>query len=398
VLTMSDKDSRAPPRRGLSDLVDATPDRRDRYVDFLRAFSITVVILGHWMGAVVEWHGGQITGTSALDIVSGLWIVTWALQVMPLFFFVGGFSNLVTYRGLRRLDEDAGTFLRGRASRLLRPVGIFLLFWAIVGVVAIQIPGLPDEAVSLALPVLLGPLWFLVVYIVLVALAPLMLYLHSRYRLGVIIILGVLTVTVDLLRFVAEVPGIGWANFLFVWLFIHQLGFFYADGTVDRLSRRFFGLMAAGGYLLMIGLVQLETYPASMVGCCADKISNMAPPTLPIMALGIGQVGLAMLLRPSMTQWLARAWPWKAVVVVNSSIMTLFLWHISALVMTIAILIQVGFPQADFGSGFWWLLRPLWFGLATLILAGLVWVFGRFERPDLDPAERYWDLKEFYAL
>lgn len=116
------------------------------------------------------------------------------------------------------------------------------------------------------------------------------------------------------------------------------------------------------------------------------------------MALGIGQVGLAMLLRPSMTRWLARAWPWKAVVVVNSSIMTLFLWHISALVMTIAILIQVGFPQADFGSGFWWLLRPLWFGLATLILAGLVWVFGRFERPDLDPAERYWDLKEFYAL
>ena len=224
-------------------------------------------------------------------------------------------------RGCRNVSQGEGE----------RPVGIFLLFWAIVGVVAIQIPGLPDEAVSLALPVLLGPLWFLVVYIVLVALAPLMLYLHSRYRLGVIIVLGVLTVTVDLLRFVAEVPGIGWANFLFVWLFIHQLGFFYADGTVDRLSRRFFGLMAAGGYLLMIGLVQLETYPASMVGCCADKISNMAPPTLPIMALGIGQVGLAMLLRPSMTRWLARAWPWKAVVVVNSSIMTLFLWHISAL-------------------------------------------------------------------
>ena len=73
---MSDKDSRAPPRRRLSELVDATPDRRDRYVDFLRAFSITVVILGHWMGAVVEWHVGQITRTSAHDIVTGLWIVT----------------------------------------------------------------------------------------------------------------------------------------------------------------------------------------------------------------------------------------------------------------------------------------------------------------------------------
>ena len=395
---MGDNGAGGTPGRRLSDLVDATPDRRDRYVDFLRAFSIIVVVLGHWLGAVVEWGGGQITGTSALDIVPGLWIITWAMQIMPIFFFVGGFSNLVTYRGLRRLDEGAGTFLRGRANRLLRPVAIFLLFWLAVGLVAIQIPGLPDEAASLALPVLLGPLWFLAVYIVLVAMAPLMLYLHGRFRLGVIVGLGVLTVTVDVLRFVGDVPGIAWANFLFVWLLIHQMGFFYADGTFDRLSRRFFGLMAAGGYLVMAALVQLETYPASMVGCCADEISNMAPPTVPILALGIGQVGLAMLLRPAMTRWLARPRPWKAVIVVNASIMTLFLWHISALVVTIAILIQVGFPQADFGSGQWWLLRPLWFGLAALVLAGLVWVFGRFERPDLDPAEQYWDLEEFYAL
>lgn len=74
--------SGAPMRKRLSELADATTDRRDRYVDFLRAFSITVVILGHWLGAVVEWHGGQITGASALDLVPGLWIITWALQVI----------------------------------------------------------------------------------------------------------------------------------------------------------------------------------------------------------------------------------------------------------------------------------------------------------------------------
>jgi fucose 4-O-acetylase-like acetyltransferase len=396
---MGDKDtSGGSGRRRLSELVDATPDKRDRYVDFLRALSISVVILGHWLGAVVEWHGGQITGASALDIVPGLWIITWALQIMPIFFFVGGFSNLVTYEGLRRLDEGPGTFLKGRAGRLLRPVGIFLLFWAIVGSLALRLPGVPDEASSLAIPVLLGPLWFLVVYIVLVAMTPVMLLLHYRFRVRVVLGLGFLAVLVDVLRFVADVPLIGWANFLIVWLLVHQLGFFYADGTFNRLSRRFFGFMAAGGYLTMIVLVQLETYPASMVGCCEDKISNMAPPTLAILALGIGQVGLAMLLRPAMTRWLARPRPWKAVIVVNSSIMTLFLWHISALVVTIAVLIQVGFPQAEFGSGQWWLLRPLWFGLAALVLAGLVWVFGRFERPDLDPAEQYWDLEEFYAL
>jgi hypothetical protein len=31
-------------------------------------------------------------------------------------------------------------------------------------------------------------------------------------------------------------------------------------------------------------------------------------------------------------------------------------------------------------------------------LAGLVALFGRFERPDLDPAERDWNLEKFYAL
>lgn len=388
-----------PPGFGrLSELAEATPDRRDRYVDFLRAFSITTVIFGHWMGAVVEWHGGQLSGTSALDLVSGLWIITWVLQVMPVFFFVGGFSNLVTYRGLRRLDEGVGTFLKGRASRLLRPVLFFLTFWAVAGALLIRLPNLPEEAVSLALPVLLGPLWFLAIYVALVLLAPLTLYLHTRFRLSVVMVLGVLAVLVDVLRFAAGVPGIGWANFLFVWLLIHQLGYFYADGTFDRLSRRFFGVMAASGYLLMVVLAQLRTYPASMVGCCSDEISNMAPPTLPILCLGIGQIGVAMLLRRRMTLWLTQPRPWKAVIVVNSAIMTLYLWHLSALVVTVAVLIQVGFPQPDFGSGFWWALRPLWLGVSILVLAGFVWAFGRFERPDLDPAERYWDLEEFYAL
>ncbi|MFN2487119.1 MAG: hypothetical protein ABR609_11035 [Acidimicrobiia bacterium] len=49
-------------------------------------------------------------------------------------------------------------------------------------------------------------------------------------------------------------------------------------------------------------------------------------------------------------------------------------------------------------SGLWWLTRPVWFASTTLVLAVLVFVWGRFERPDLDPAERYWNLKEFYAL
>ena len=385
-------------RPRLSDLAGATGGNRDRYVDFLRALSIVVVVFGHWLGAVVIWDNDGVRGENALDLVPGLWIITWLVQVMPIFFFVGGFSNFVTYQGLRRLGDDGWTFLRGRARRLVRPTVVFLLFWAIIGPFAVRLSGLPANAASKAIPVLIGPLWFLGVYLVLVALSPLMISLHNRFPMPTLIALVVVPVTLDVLRFAAGIEWIGNANLLFVWLLIHQLGFFYADGTFDRAQKRLFRFMAVGGFATMAALTRLPAYPSSMVGCCGDRISNMAPPTLAILALGVSQIGLAMLLRPTITRWLSRNRPWKAVIGVNASIMTLYLWHLSALVITVAALFPLGFPQPTVGSGFWWLTRPLWMASMAIPLAGLVSLFGRFERPDLDPAERYWDLTEFHAL
>lgn len=382
----------------LADLASATPTTRDRYVDFLRAFSVLVVVFGHWLGAAIAWRGGILSAQSALDVVPGLWVITWFLQVMPIFFFVGGFSNFVTYQGLRRLDEGGWTFLRGRASRLLRPTAVFLLFWVVVAPFAIRLPALPPDAGSKAFPVLIGPLWFLGVYLILVALSPLMVNLHLRYRWSTLAALVVLPVGVDIIRFVGEVTWIGNVNILFVWLLIHQLGFFYADGSFDRLPVRFLGLLALFGYGLMFALTRLATYPSSMVGCCADEISNMAPPTLAILALGVGQIGLAMLLRPAVTRWLRRKRPWTTVIAVNATIMTIYLWHLSALVFAVATLFPLGFPQPQVGSAAWWAIRPLWLAALAFPLAGLVALFGRFERPDLDPAERDWNLERFYAL
>ena len=49
---------------------------------------------------------------------------------MPIFFFVGGFSNYVTYTAMRERGETGGAFVRSRAARLLRPS---LVFFARVG-------------------------------------------------------------------------------------------------------------------------------------------------------------------------------------------------------------------------------------------------------------------------
>src|SRR5947208_8113419 len=118
----------------LDDLVGATPDTRDRYVDFLRAASIVAVVLGHWFIGSIWWQGGLIRTTSAVGLTSGMWLATWLFQVMPIFFFVGGFSNLVAYEASRRRGDPTSAFIRSRVERLLRPSLVFLGIWAVVQV------------------------------------------------------------------------------------------------------------------------------------------------------------------------------------------------------------------------------------------------------------------------
>ena len=44
----------------LSALAEATPSNRDRYVDFLRAFSIVAIVLGHFFIALIDWEDESI--------------------------------------------------------------------------------------------------------------------------------------------------------------------------------------------------------------------------------------------------------------------------------------------------------------------------------------------------
>jgi len=43
-----------------SNLSAETPDTRNRYVDFLRAVSILVVVIGHWLISTVYYVGGGL--------------------------------------------------------------------------------------------------------------------------------------------------------------------------------------------------------------------------------------------------------------------------------------------------------------------------------------------------
>ena len=362
-----------------AELAAATPKGRDRWIDFLRAFSIAVVVFGHWLVAVVVWEDGTVEGFNALERIPGLWPATWVLQVMPLFFFVGGFSNLVSLRASRRRGEGYAGFLQGRFIRLLRPTVAFLAP-AVVVVGTLDALNVADDFVFSVADLIAGPLWFLAVYMIVIALTPAMAALHDRFGAAVPVVLIAIAVAIDVMRFGFDLTGAGYANYAVVWLLAHQWGFIYAEGSLRAAFGRW---LAPLGLVLTAALVALGPYQNSMVGLATDEFSNMDPPTLPILTLTIWEIGLALWLRGPVARWLTRSRPWTAVVAINSVIMTAFLWHLSVLVAMVGILFPLGFPQPEVGTTTWWLLRPVWIALLLVLLAAVVALLGGVERTGL---------------
>src|SRR5437764_1019308 len=86
---------------------------------------------------------------------------------------------------------------------------------------------------------------------------------------------GHLVAAVDVARWTFGVPLIGWANLGLVWLFAHQLGVAWREGTFALWSRRRLAVLAAAGLGALLVLTQLTGYPHSMVGGVGEVRSNM---------------------------------------------------------------------------------------------------------------------------
>ncbi|WP_424571152.1 acyltransferase family protein [Streptomyces sp. CH-036] len=361
------------------ELAGATPATRDRYVDLLRVASLGAVVLGHWLMAAVTPDGvGNL-----LAVVPALQPLTWLLQVMPVFFFVGGFSHALSYRSLlRKRPEGSGdsvysAFLRARLQRLLRPTMVFVLVWGAAALL-VQLLGGGGGLTGVTLRMVTQPLWFIGIYLAMVAFTPPLLRLHERYGWGAFAGLAGAAVAVDVLRFAAGVPYVEFLNFAFVWLAVHQLGFLRADGRI-RLRRA--ALLAGGGLVTAAALVALGPYPLSMVGMPGEKVSNMAPPTLALLAHGLWLVGAVELLCAPAARLLERPRVWRAVVAANGVAMTAFLWHLTAMFGVYGALLALDVDLPEPASAAWWAQVPLRLALAAALTAALVAAFRTFERP-----------------
>ncbi|MGY1409458.1 MULTISPECIES: acyltransferase family protein [unclassified Luteimonas] len=366
----------------------STP-QRDPYPDALRAGALLVVVFGHWVATLPRMVDGRLIGT---DHLLATWdaagMLTWLVQVVPLFVFV---SAAVSADGVARrmADNGQGTWWAARALSLARPTVTYLAVLVALALVALlsggRLLGVFDQSLTIHL-------WFLLMLLTVQALLPWCLKLDARFGLAAVLALVVAAAALDAARAgvtsldallsigarVSERPaGIAWLNMLLVWLIPQQLGIAWKRG-------RFRGVGAGAAFVLLgaawLLLAMASGYPVAMVGVALAG-NNMLPPTLALIGVMWLQVGAVLLFEPLARRLLAGRVPARAIAVLGALGMPLYLWHKLAelpaawLGERLGLPIDAGLP----GEPGFWLGRACWIALCLLMVAPVIAAVLRFE-------------------
>ncbi|AZQ75152.1 acyltransferase [Streptomyces abikoensis] len=367
-------------RAALRDLVRrveaATPPGRDRALDALRALAVLGVVLGHWLVTALVADSGTVHGASPLEHLPGLTPATWVFQTLAVFFLVGGMVAARGHAAARARGTGYGVWLRARVARLFRPVVAVLTVWAVAAAAMLAAGTGPDTVRTLG-NLVLSPLWFLLVFTALTAATPPAARLHPAWPLAVVL-------TVDVLRFGLGAPAwLGWIDVAAGWLVPYCLGAAWSR-RLPRSRATGWALLLGGG-AATAGLVLYAGYPASMVGVPGAPVSNLNPPTLAAVTFGLAQCGAALLLLGPLRRLLTRRPAlWAAVALLNLSVMTVFLWHQTAMMAVTATGLLAGGPLPGLhtppdGPG-WVLARLAWLPVFAAALLVCVAAFRSYER------------------
>ncbi|MEV5610475.1 acyltransferase [Streptomyces sp. NPDC052225] len=369
--------------------IDAkTPAHRDRAVDGLRALALLAVPTGHWLlGGFTLDSQSALHNASPLSAFGFFAPLSWVLQMLGVFFLVGGYASALSYRRAQDRGVSTAGWLRGRIARLGRPVVGVTAVWAAM-IPVLYALGVPETTLRTGATLVIQPLWFVGIYAVITALTP--WCLRAARRLGpwaAAPLLGSVA-AVDFLRYgplSSAMPSwLSLLNLLPGWMFAYQLGVCWGE---KRLGRRGAWVLLVGGSALFALLLLAFHYPASMVGVPGEARTNSHPPSLLVLALAAAQSGAAMLLRDRIGRLLRRPALWAPVVVINLSAMTILCWHQTAM---LAAAVPASFAGAIPGlttapdTLAWIATRLAWLPL----FAGLLVLIGRYARGFESPWKR----------
>jgi surface polysaccharide O-acyltransferase-like enzyme len=367
--------------RRVDTLAAKTPAERSRAVDLVRVLALGAVVLGHWLkqGWYVDAAGG-LHRAGLLGIAPWTHPLTWVFQVIPVFFVVGGFANARSWRSAQRRGTTYGSWLAGRTERLTRPVVPLLLFWLVVTPVA-PVLGLGGDWLRIASVTSLVPTWFLATYVVIVALTPLTLAAWDRWGVRAPLAGIAAICLVDVASIRTGSTAVGAINLLLVYGTLQQVGFAWSDGWFS--DRRRAVACSLGGLSVTMLLVWLGPYGMSMVGVSGHGLNNTYPPRATVLFIGLFLACGAIAAEPWLARFVADPRRWRATVALEGRLMTIYLWHLTALgVLGAAALSAGGFGLTDYpNTREWWLTRPGWLLVLAATTLALTVVVGRWEDP-----------------
>jgi hypothetical protein len=195
---------------------------------------------------------------------------------------------------------------------------------------------------------------------------------HRRRPVAAVLVLTALAFATDVVRASTGVAAVGFANLLFVWLLVQQLGFWLASGALDRLGRRGLALLAATAVAAVVagagcGLWSLDLY------------ADLNPPATALAFVGVAQLAVFQLLRPRLRRAAARPLVSRMVGAMNRRAMTVYAWHMLALIPLAGLLLASGIALPAPLSGEWWATRPLWLVATFGVVAAVVALASRAE-------------------
>ncbi|HEX9888088.1 MAG TPA: acyltransferase family protein, partial [Nitriliruptorales bacterium] len=305
---------------------------RDRALDAARALAMVAVAVGHWLVAEPLQTPGGLEVRDVLSDLPSAAHLTWIFQVIPLFVVAGFAAGTPSWHRHRDGGGTAGSWVARRVWRLLWPTLPVVVFWTVLTQVADHVLGVDDSLLAATRGIGLV-LWFLAIYVLLMALLPALDALAERFgTLRVMLAFALPALAVDVvaarLGYVSSTePSWVWVNYLLWWAPVGLAGRWWPR-THEPGARR----AGAGVCVAALGLLVLVTsagwYPVAMVGVTGQARSNSLPPTLGLALLAAVQTGaLYALAEPARRRLASPRW-YLPVAVAGSRAMTIYLWHL----------------------------------------------------------------------
>ena len=277
-----------------------------------------------------------------------------------------------------------------------RIIALLLLVIAWTGIsFGLHFAGAEPETIKFLSRTALVPTWFLAIYTLIVLLAPATYALWRRW--GFVSLAGyiLLAAFVDFAFFQFEWKSLGWTNYFWVWLGIHHLGFAWRDGRLGNPTALV--AMSSLSLLVLMAMIFLGPYPIAMAGSPGDEVSNTLPPKVTLLALGLFQFGLLLAIEKPMQRVLSGLRVWTCTVIINTMIMTIYLWHMTILLAVFALSYFSGGPGLSMEPGLaeWWWTRPIWLVVLASLLMPVALVLSpleRVSRPKDAPVPAAWRL------